>query len=105
MIKLVLSVVFTVAFSATVGCSSSPPPKEKASITTETTFTQDRDQRIKDRADYLKTQGVPADVAKRRAAQQVPIAETTTTQTGDVQKQKDAQEKFEKDLSKSTSGK
>jgi hypothetical protein len=94
-----------VAFLATVGCSSSPHPKEKASVTTETTFTQDRDQRIKDRAAELKAKGVPADVANRRASQQVPMTETTTTQTGDVQKQKDAQEQFEKDLAKSTSGK
>lgn len=102
MTKLIL-VLMSSLLLVTVGCSHKRASKKAvpATVTTTTEFTPDREQKVRDRAEELQAKGIPADQALRLAQGQIPVTQTSTSQPANMQKEKEAQEKFEKDLSKS----
>jgi heme-binding NEAT domain protein len=102
MTKLIL-VLMSGLLLVTVGCSHTRASKKKAPATPTTTteFTPNREQKVQARAEELQAKGIPADQALRLARGQIPVMQTTTSQPANVEKERKAQEKFEKDLSKS----
>jgi hypothetical protein len=98
--KLLLVLMSSLALAA-AGCHHHAPKQKAPATTTTTEFTPDREQKVKDKVEELTKKGVTPDEAQRLARQQIPLTQTTTTQNTNVQKEKQAQEKFEKDLAKS----
>lgn len=102
MTKLILVLVSSLLL-VTVGCrhTRSSRTQEPATPVTTTEFTPNREQLVRDRAEELRAKGIPPDQALRLAQGQIPVVQTTTTQSASAEKERKAKEKFEKDLSKS----
>ncbi|MFT3869940.1 MAG: hypothetical protein QM715_15930 [Nibricoccus sp.] len=102
MTKVIL-VLLSSLLLVTVGCSHTRASKKKEPATpvTTTEFTPNREQLVRDRAEELRTKGIPPDQALRLAQGQIPVVQTTTSQSASAEKERKAQEKFEKDLNKS----